>query len=64
MELENLGDVRSVGGGVMEMRIDYGRGSRVYFFHRGAAVVGLLCAGDMQTQRRDIRRAQELAETQ
>ena len=64
MEMENFGDVRSVGSGVMEMRIDYGPGYRVYYVHRGAAVVILLCAGDKRTQRRDIRRAQELAETQ
>lgn len=64
MEMENFGDVRSVGGGVMEMRIDYGPGYRVYYVHRGAAVVILLCAGDKRTQRRDIKRAQALAEVQ
>lgn len=62
MEQGNPGDVRSVGEGVMEMRIDYGPGYRVYFVRRGAAIVILLCGGDKRTQRRDIERACELAE--
>ena len=62
MELGNPGDVRSVGKGVMEMRIAYGPGYRVYYVHRGAVIVILLCAGDKRTQRDDIKRAQEFAE--
>jgi putative addiction module killer protein len=62
MELGNPGDVRSVGKGVMEMRIAYGPGYRVYYVQHGAAIVILLCAGDKRTQRQDIRRAQRLAE--
>jgi putative addiction module killer protein len=62
MELGNPGDVRSVGKGVMEMRIAYGPGYRVYYVQHGAGIVILLCAGDKRTQRQDIRRAQELAE--
>jgi putative addiction module killer protein len=61
MEQGNLGDSRSVGAGVMEMRVDYGPGYRVYYVRRGALLVILLCAGDKRTQSRDIRRAQELA---
>jgi putative addiction module killer protein len=61
MERGNVGDSRSVGAGVMEMRIDYGPGYRVYYVRRGEALVILLCAGDKRTQVRDIRRAQELA---
>ena len=68
MEQGNPGDARSVGSGVMEMRIDYGPGYRVYYMPRGAIVVILLCAGRKGTQTRDIRRAQamarEIAETQ
>jgi len=64
MELGNPGDVRSVGEGVMEMRIAYGPGYRVYYVHRGARVVILLCGGDKRTQRQDIKRAQALAEGQ
>ena len=63
MEQGNPGDARSVGEGVMEMRIPYGPGYRVYYLHRGAQIVILLCGGDKRTQRRDIKRAQTLAET-
>jgi putative addiction module killer protein len=62
MELGNPGDARSVGKGVMEMRITYGPGYRVYYVSRGATIVVLLCAGDKRTQRQDIKRAEELAE--
>ncbi len=62
MEVGNAGDTRSVGKGVMEMRIAYGPGYRVYFVYKGPAIVVLLCAGDKRTQRQDIGRAQELAE--
>ena len=61
-ELGNLGDCRSVGGGVMEMRVDYGPGYRVYFAWQGDGIVVLLCGGDKRTQRRDIKRAKELME--
>jgi putative addiction module killer protein len=62
MEVGNPGDVKSVGAGILEMRIDFGPGYRVYYMRRGATVVILLCAGDKRTQRQDIKRAQELAE--
>ena len=61
-ELGNLGDCRSVGGGVMEMRVDYGPGYRVDFARQGEAIVVLLCGGDKRTQARDIKRAKELME--
>jgi putative addiction module killer protein len=61
MEQGNPGDINSVGDGVMEMRIDYGPGYRVYYVQRGAVVVILLCAGDKRTQDRDIKRARALA---
>jgi len=64
MELGNPGDAKSVGQGVLEMRIDYGPGYRIYYTQRGPESVILLCAGDKRSQRRDIRRAQELAEGQ
>jgi putative addiction module killer protein len=63
MEQGNPGDVKSVGNGVMEMRISYGPGYRIYYVHRGAQIVILLCGGDKRTQRRDIKRARALAET-
>jgi putative addiction module killer protein len=62
MEQGNPGDARSVGRGVMEMRIAYGPGYRIYYVYRGAEVVILLCGGDKRTQRQDIKRAQALAE--
>ena len=63
MELGNLGDSKSLRGGLMEMRIDYGAGYRVYYVRRGAAIVILLCAGDKRTQQRDIKQAREIADT-
>ncbi|MGH6990891.1 MAG: type II toxin-antitoxin system RelE/ParE family toxin [Stellaceae bacterium] len=61
LSLGNPGDVKAVGGGVSEMRIDYGPGYRVYFVRRGDTVMILLCGGDKRSQDRDIARAQELA---
>jgi putative addiction module killer protein len=61
LSLGNPGDVKPVGGGVSEMRIDYGPGYRVYFVQRGELIFVLLCGGDKRTQARDIARALELA---
>jgi len=61
LSLGNPGDVKPVGAGVSEMRIDYGPGYRVYFVGRGETIVILLCGGDKRTQDRDIKRALELA---
>jgi putative addiction module killer protein len=61
LSLGNPGDVRPVGEGVSELRVDYGPGYRVYFVQRGATMVILLCGGDKSTQDRDIRTAKELA---
>jgi putative addiction module killer protein len=62
LSLGNPGDVKPVGEGVSEMRIDYGPGYRLYFVRRGNSVVILLCGGDKQTQARDIKRAIEMAQ--
>ena len=61
MEIGNPGDVKPVGGGISEMRIDYGPGYRVYFVERGREVIILLAGGDKRTQERDIAAARELA---
>ena len=58
----NLGDVESVGEGVLELRIDWGPGYRVYFSRLGKVIVLLLCGGDKRTQQRDIKRAKAYCE--
>jgi putative addiction module killer protein len=61
LQLGNPGDVRPVGEGVSELRIDYGPGYRVYFTQQGRKLVVLLAGGDKRTQSRDIQTAIELA---
>ena len=61
LSLGNPGDVRPVGEGVSEMRIDYGPGYRIYFVSRGQQVVILLAGGDKKSQAGDIRTALDLA---
>jgi putative addiction module killer protein len=61
LSLGNPGDVRPVGEGVSEIRIDYGPGYRVYFVSRGSTLVILLAGGDKRTQSRDIETAIILA---
>lgn len=56
-----LGDVRSIGNGLSELRIHYGPGYRIYFQQRGSTIVVLLCAGDKSTQEKDIARAKQIA---
>jgi putative addiction module killer protein len=54
-----LGDFKSVGEGVCELRVDYGPGYRIYFGQRGQTLVVLLCASDKRSQDRDIRLAKQ-----
>ncbi len=61
LSVGNPGDVKPVGEGVLEMRIDYGPGYRVYYAQHGAALVILLAGGDKRTQDRDITTARALA---
>lgn len=55
----NLGDVKAVGEGVSELRIDYGPGYRLYLATAGATLVVLLCGGDKRTQAADIKLAKK-----
>ena len=61
LSLGNPGDVRPVGEGVSELRIDYGPGYRVYFVQRGQTLAILLAGGDKRTQDRNIATALKLA---
>ena len=60
LSLGNPGDIKPVGEGVSELRIDYGPGYRVYFHQQGREVVILLAGGDKRTQQKDIQTALEL----
>ena len=57
----NPGDVKPVGGGISELRIDFGPGYCVYFMKRGLLVIVLLAGGDKRTQQANIKRAIKIA---
>jgi len=59
----NFGDVKAIGEGISEARIDYGPGYRVYFMQQGRQLVILLCGGDKSSQSRDIKQARLIAES-
>lgn len=61
LEDGNPGKTRSVGTGVVEMKIDFGPGYRVYYIQRGQILILLLCGGDKSTQTNDIQRAKLIA---
>ncbi len=61
LSLGNPGDVKPVGSGVSELRVDYGPGYRIYFIQCGSALIVLLAGGDKRTQQQDITQAIELA---
>jgi putative addiction module killer protein len=59
LRLGNVGDARSIGKGVSELRISIGPGYRIFFGRKGSQLVILLCGGDKSTQQRDVQRAHE-----
>ena len=61
LSLGNTGDVKPVGDGISELRIDYGPGYRVYFMAKGPIIVVLLCGGDKGSRSRDIELAKSIA---
>ena len=61
LQLGNFGDVKAVGDGISELRIDYGPGYRIYVKQRGPEMILLLVGGDKSTQAKDIRLAKEIA---
>ena len=61
LELGLPGDVRPVGAGISELRVDYGPGYRVYFVQRGETLIVLLGGGDKRSQTADIKAATALA---
>jgi len=61
LSLGNAGDVKPVGGGVSELRIDVGKGYRVYYVNRGGRLIILLAGGDKSSQQRDIENAKAIA---
>ena len=62
LALGNFGDCEPLGGGVIELRIDWGPGYRVYCARLGQVVILLLCGGDKRTQKKDIERAKDYFE--
>jgi putative addiction module killer protein len=61
MSLGTLGETRPLENGLFEAKIRFGPGFRLYFVNKGTRIIVLLCGGDKSTQKRDIKRAGELA---
>ena len=62
VEAGSLGDWKPVGGEVSELRVDAGPGYRLYFVRRGKILIVMLAGGDKSSQKRDIKRAQRIAD--
>ena len=63
MQLGNVGDAKSVGDGVFELRFDFGPGYRVYYTEREGEIIVLLAGGDKSSQKQYIEKAKQLAAT-
>jgi putative addiction module killer protein len=63
LALGNPGEWKSLGGGLNEMKLDFGPGYRLYYTYRGKQLVILLCGGDRGSQKRDIKRARQIMES-
>ncbi len=61
LSLGNAGDVKPVGGGISELRVDVGKGYRVYYINHNGSLIILLAGGDKSSQQRDIEKAKVLA---
>lgn len=61
VQMGNLGDAKSFGDGLFEMRVDTGPGYRLYYIWRGDVLIILLCGGDKSSQRKDIAMARKVA---
>jgi putative addiction module killer protein len=59
-EAGNLGDWKSVGEAISEMRVNFGPGYRLYFTRRGSVLIVMLAGGDKSSQTKDIKRAQQI----
>lgn len=61
MKTGNFGNSRSIGGSILELKVDFGAGYRVYYLRDGQAIVVLLCGGDKGSQQADIQWARDYA---
>lgn len=59
LELGNYGDYKSLTGGINELRLDFGKGYRIYFAEQDGLIIILLCGGDKSTQKKDIQKARD-----
>jgi putative addiction module killer protein len=57
---DHFGDIKSVGDGIQELRINYAKGYRVYFKEKDGRIIILLIGGDKSTQQKDIKKAKEI----
>ncbi|GBF82217.1 type II toxin-antitoxin system RelE/ParE family toxin [Aphanothece sacrum] len=60
LKVGNFGDYKSVGKEILELRIHHGPGYRVYFSKKGNVLVILLSGGDKDSQKTDIKKAQQI----